>query len=367
MALAKYFEDIIDRWVEDNRDRFADDLSLGHTWYSYKQAIRTNSAAVIAIHNGRPFEDLMVFLKGEKIVFQVESANPSIQCGVDYVPAGKPVRKIQSPKTNQHTIPTEEGEGILRITAGNYVKQYRIKILDKIRPETIPAIREALNLVTGNPATWDQFTFEKIRNQVAILLKQAGVPEEFGRGIMEFYLGLFHETLGEPNYRKRLEAAFVLLRPFTPYSDYAALVCAYYLFRINTFGPVAAMQQFPLLSSVSAFFNSPFQQAKQITETKNLSSHSKPFEILVSQRDFHVLKAARHFLNGDIDSAEELLEAPEAKISASPDPQGDERYYILQARVLLCRNDKKKAQRSYSYLRTSSCPVFQQEAVEFLK
>jgi hypothetical protein len=181
--------------------------------------------------------------------------------------------------------------------------------------------------------------------------------------VKEFYLGLFHEGIKEANYRKRLETAFQSLKPFCPYSNYAALICAYFLFRVNSFERVAALTEIPTLSRIARFFATPFEQCVEKAAQPVSRHSSSSTEILVSNRDFELIRGTISFLDRKFkDCAKHLASCRKASISGL-DPQGDDRQTLLEARLARVTKQPAEARRLYS--RLENCPTRQLQSPRF--
>jgi hypothetical protein len=198
-------------------------------------------------------------------------------------------------------------------------------------------------------------------------LAAGGIPADFATGVKEFYFGLFHESVGEPNFRKRLETAFNVLRPFCRYSDYAALICAYYLYRVNCFEQVASLSEIPALSRMANFFLEPFGGIKARVTSHARQPAPASTEILVSNRDHALFQAVTSLLAGALPVCAEQLEVANRAGTPGLDPQGEERLAIVRARLARRSGRHAEADRAYGALANSATEAFRAEASAALK
>ncbi|HEY0550027.1 MAG TPA: hypothetical protein VGF13_10535 [Verrucomicrobiae bacterium] len=365
MALAKYCEDIIDRYSEDNYERINALFSGRDFAKEWRELARVDSAAVAAQYNGRFFEDRMVFLQSSRVRFSVKCAS-NTQPVVARFTRRSAVPEVLLPDEGgryEIRVPKEDGE--LQLQCGFYSKTYRLSFLDKTKPENLPDVQPALAALVTNPARWTSAGFEKLRTELENALAVPGVPADFATGVKEFYLGLFHESVGEINFRKRIETAFNVLRPFCPYSGYATLICAYYLYRVNCFEQVASLAEIPALSRLAEFF----MEAPALNGTPKVVEQATATgtEILVSDRDHALFGAVTHFLAGDLSRCSEQIEVASRASNHGLDTQGDERIALVRARLATRCNKMPEAARLYGTLANSPTEAFRAEANAILK
>ncbi len=364
MALAKYCEDIDDRYTDDNFERLNALFSGRDFSKEWRQLARVDSAAVVARFSGGYFEDRMVFLRHKRTRFSVECASISTPVTVFFSRSGGVPEQLSPDENGGYEIDAPKTDGELKLRCGNYSKGYHISFLDRRKPETLPDVKKALTALVHNPARWTNAGFENLRGELEIVLSLPGIPLDFADGVKEFYLGLFHESIGEPNYRKRIERAFNLLCPFCAYSDYAQLICTYYLYRVNCFAQVAGLHQMPLLSTIAKFFLNPHLADNSTATEKPVASET---EILVSDRDFELFGAVKLFVTGDLAGCAKQVALAQAASRPGLDPQGDERLTLLRARLASRLGKVSEAARYYGILTNSATEVLRVEAGVMLK
>jgi hypothetical protein len=359
MALAKYCEDIDDRYTDDNFERLNALFSGRDFSKEWRQLARVDSAAVVARFSGGYFEDRMVFLRPGRTRFSVESASKIQHVMVTFSRFNDAAEELSPDETGAFEIHSPKADGELTLRCGNYSKTYRITFLDKPKPEVLPDVKPALAALVHNPARWTNAGFEKLRGELDTVLSLPGIPPDFATGVKEFYLGLFHESIGEANYRKRIETAFNVLRPFCAFSDYAQLICAYYLYRVNYFEQVVALHQIPLLSTIAKFFLS--QNSASISRLKNKPTTGET-EILVSDRDFELFQAITLFMEGNLKGCAKKISRAQAAGLSGLDTQGDERLTLIRARLASRSGKAPEAARFYGILTNSATDAIRAEA-----
>ena len=369
MALAKYREDIEDRYYEDTSQRFEALFALRDFEKEWRQAAHTESAAVAAkMSGGSFFEDRMAFMRHEQVSFLVVSSPEAKGISVRYEPAGKPSQPVHpSAAAGTYKLPPPHEDGRLELRCGHYTKTYEIAFLDEKNPEGIPDLRASLAAIASNPARWTKQSFEKVRQDLDKSLAVQGVPPDFAYGVKEFYLGLFHESLGEPNFRKRIETAFTYLRPFCSHSKYAALISAYYLYRVNSFDRVATLSQMPGLSRVARFFSNSYgvetrRRSQNTTRAKKIAAT----EILISDRDFAMFQAVDCLAAHNLTECADHLNQASCSVKPGIDPQGDERFLLIQARLAHASGSLSEARSHYANLTFSPMDNFRTEAEKAL-
>jgi hypothetical protein len=359
MGLAKYCEDIEDRYTDDNFERFNALFSGRDFSKEWQQRARVDSAAVVARFTGGYFEDRMVFLRPGRTRFTIECASKTQPVAVSFSRFDGAAESLSPDENGTYEINAPKADGELNLNCGNYTKTYQISFLDKSKPETLPDVKSALAELVHNPARWTTAGFEKLRSELETVFALPGIPPDFASGVKEFYIGLFHESIGEVNYRKRIETAFNLLRPFCAYSDYAQLICAYYLYRVNCFEQVAELHQIPLLSAIAKFFTRP--HLVDIPSNNNKSPVGET-EILVSNRDFELFQAVTLFMTGDLKNCAKKIAKAQVASHSGIDTQGDERLVLLRARLASRSGNFSEAARLYGRLTNSATDSFRNEA-----
>jgi hypothetical protein len=178
---------------------------------------------------------------------------------------------------------------------------------------------------------------------------------------VEYFLGVQLEASENPTFRDRLEAAFIILRRFVPFSDIAALIAEYFRYRTNTFCESTEGEQKRPLYPVRQFFT----HTKGSRDEK--AGELRGFELVVPEVEFCCIEAIRAMLRGDFDAALGMVAVSRKLEGCLRDPQREERLTLIEARAYVEAQEQEKARNLYQLLVNSPCRLFQQEAREFLR
>src|SRR5688572_13103416 len=174
MALAKYCEDIVDRYSEDNYEQI-NALFNGRDFDSEWRLLAANESAAVAAKIGhRFFEDRMAFLRTDRVRFTVECASKTQSVAVVFVRRDGTRNELTPDSSGRYEIKAPKLDGDLELRCGNYSKSYRIAFLDQRKPELLPDVKQALSRLISNPARWTNWGFEKLRNELDAALATPG-------------------------------------------------------------------------------------------------------------------------------------------------------------------------------------------------
>lgn len=366
MGWARYYEDIEERYADDTRDRYERYLnSLEQNRELPKPQFRPGE--VWAVCNGRRFEDSMAFPVKTHIQFRVEAESGSELSEVRVRGDGAE-RELASDATGNFSVFSNISTTILLVLkSGAYRKDYIVHFLEIGSIDKIPEFAVLVAALTDNPPAWSAATFPLFREKLEAVLIDYSVPKQFGDGIVEYHLALFYENLRSPDFGKLLERSNQLLRCFTPYSDYAAMICGFYLFRTNAFdyGTVANIDRLPSLKRVFEFFTSPYDKA-MTPEALTTKQNSAPMDILVPGPDHDTIQALFCAKSGDYGQAIAKVKETWSMLEPSLDFQRERRLTFLEARIHRASGNTKDATVCYERLEFSSQPRFSEEARTFL-
>lgn len=232
MALAKYLEDIEDRWHEETAGRYESYVTELFDLFPVKLV---QAGDVYLLRGRRRMEDIEVCEVGQTldlvVVSALETAAPVVEIEDEH---GR--HKLKITLTGTVKVPFKNaGTRRLQVSSGGYIKPYSIQVVEPFQIEQLPDFAKLIHSLSKNPPQWTETTFQQFRSQLEAILGKAGVPGLFVSGIIEYHLGLFQEEQHLPSFRQRFEAAYGCLRWFIPYSDIARLICVYYLYCANEF------------------------------------------------------------------------------------------------------------------------------------
>jgi hypothetical protein len=200
MSIAKYLEDISDRYFE----------SIGSATISCsnpKPEISSKPGEVYLSNFGQRMEDIAVFELGQILNLIVVStpgaADPTVEIQDNI---GRNLLKINSPGIV--SVPCERS-GVFHLMAcsGGYIKRYEIHVVEKNQFSQLPDFAQPIHNQSENSWQWSQESFELFQISVESILRNSNLPELFIRGIKEYHLGLFHEDKRVPDFRHRYQTA----------------------------------------------------------------------------------------------------------------------------------------------------------------
>lgn len=232
MALAKYLEDITERWLENTQVRYENRLK---ELFERFPAPLARAGEVYLTRQSRRMEDVEVCELGQELVLGITvsdgAAVPTLEMEVEgrwqkIQPQGSGTVSLMMPQCGQRQ---------LRIISAGYLKEYTLHVIEALRVEEQQDFAAFIRQLSDNPPRWTESSFAEFRNQLQNILSQHGAPALFISGVVEYHMGLFHEDQRHPSFRERFQSAYGHLRWFIPYSDIARLICTHYLYCANEF------------------------------------------------------------------------------------------------------------------------------------
>ena len=233
MGYSKYTEDIIDRHVEDTRDReeaFYRQWSLDHV-----PAPPPPPGEVHLELAGKRLEDEEVFPVGQSLKLRALVTGNAAPIDI-LVRRGPHESALQSDASGNYTIPATRPESVeIDAASGAYHRRHIIHFVQVTQIDKIEGLAAEIGRFTSNPPGWTRQQFDDFRVRLADLLLANLVPQSFGDGLVEYFFGVQFESNGDAAFSQRLEMAFTMLKRFAPFSDIAALITEYFRYRTNTF------------------------------------------------------------------------------------------------------------------------------------
>ena len=369
MALAKFHEDVEESYLDGTSERYERFLASVEEDRMLREARKPRPGEVHAVRNGHRFEDQMAFPVNSRIRFNVEVQQGCIAGEVE-LQDQTGVHSLSADATGAFLLFSKEPATIcLVLKSGAHRKEYIVHYLEERPIEKIPEFAALVAKVTDNPPAWSAATFLAFRQRMEKILEAQKVPRQFAAGVIEYHLGLFYEMHQSGVFGKLLERSYELLRCFSRYSDYAALICGFYHFRINDFGHGAAINvaRLPELHRVFRFLSSPYEKAMELSGESMKKAHSiRTLELLMPRADLSTLQALAFALDRNIPEA--LVQIAEARASTNGiiDPQRQSRLDFIEARLCRANGGVKQAASYYKKLAYSPQNVFRDEATAFL-
>lgn len=347
MALAKYFEDIQERWLEETAGRYESRLAEIFEAFPARPA---QAGLVYLTRGGRRMEDIEVCEMGHTLELDVVStpgtSEPVVEIDED---SGR--RELMRTTAGTVRVPLlKSGTRRLQISSGGYVKPYAIHVVEPLRLGQLPDFAKLIHSLSDNPPQWTEESFEEFRSKLASILATAAVPELFSLGLNEFHIALFHEERRLPGFRDRLQTAYGCLRWFIPYSDIARMVCTYFLFCANEFEAAYRLSSGgrSRLERAAEYLldHKPSEAAKAATTRTGLSR----LPLLMALPDVLSFQAIEAVDAGRLDDAAELLAVTRRHTLPTFDRERAERLALLEARMAEIQGDLAEARGKFEIL-----------------
>jgi hypothetical protein len=229
--------------------------------------------------------------------------------------------------------------------------------------DRIEGLAAEIGRFTSNPPGWTRQQFDDFRARLVELLSANTVPQSFGDGLVEYFLGVQLEASEDAAFSQRLETAFTMLKRFAPFSDIAALITEYFRYRTNTFVArnSAISKQARPLAWIRTFF------LREQPEPSGNSSLKRGIELVVPEVEYSCMEAVRAMVRGDEPTALGMVHLSRKLNGNLIDRQREDRLRFVEARAHAGMGALNKARDAYRSLINSPCPLFQTEAIAFLE
>lgn len=361
MGYSKYTEDIVDRWVEDTREREA---AFYRRWNLEHVPPPLPAPGDIYLQTaGKRLEDEEVFPAPSTLrlsaVVNCDAAPPELTLRQK----GQRLALRQN-SAGLYTIAGANPETVqIDAASGAYHRAYIIHFVEVAQIERIPGLLDEIKRFTSNPPGWTREDFDGFRSRLRDLFQKNSVPENFANGLIEYFLGVQCEANQDSSFEHRLEAAYVIMKKFAPFSDIAAVITEYFRYRVNIFGSADESVRpagFPL-SAIKAFF------VGRAGAPQTDSAASRAIELIIAEAEYCCIEAVRAMLRNDPEAALGLASVARKIQGQLRDPQREERLKVIEARAHVALGESGKARAAYQPLLNSTSEVFRHEATNFLR
>ncbi len=351
MALAKYYEEIEERWIANTSERSESALAELFEKFPAKSHV---AGEVHLTRAGRRMEDIEVCEVGQSLDLSVVStpgsAKPSIE--LKYGSTSKFIEPNAASKVKLRLSAPETAR--VHVSSHGFLKSYTIHVIEPFTAEDLPDFAELIRSLDENPPQWTEVSFAEFRRRLEAVLHRKALPSMFSDGIIEYHLGLFHEEQRFPSFRERLQSAYGSLRWFIPYSDVAGLICAYYLFCSNEFAASRNVSKGGggRLRTANSFF---LEQHGEEKNTKNSRPEKRAvLPLLVALPDLLSFQAIEAMESGRLQDADELVSVAASYTQANFDSERAARISFLRARVRSALGDDNGSKSIFESLQ--HCP-----------
>lgn len=355
MALAKFYEDLVESYLEgaDSRVNAGFGRDPEKEWQQTKATV--TDAVALRSRDGIWWDDYLVFLTGKPIPFEIVPARAGATVHIHWQSVVKgAAANLREHGGSMELTAKQAVSGDLIVSSGNYSKTYRVSFVADSRPEALPDFATELAALTANPPAWTQSSFDRFRVSTEAVLQSYKLPADFCEGIREYHLGLYHEQMREPRFGERLDRAYAQLVPFAPFSRLATLVCGYHLYRINAFDAPLARTALTRIGRVARFFSGETAPA---TAASDIANASPSETLIISALDEAIIAAVENLDSGHPDLAAAEVAKADA-VRCEIDTQALERICFLRHEICLRQRDARGATRYAIQLCNSAVPSF---------
>jgi hypothetical protein len=364
MALAKYREDIEERWLDDNAGRYEARLA---ELFSLLPPRFDPAGEVYLTRAGRRMEDNEVCQVAQSISLQIFRASGAAAPEVTIEEGAE--RSAPRPR-HDGTFDIQfstVGQKRVQVISGGYIKSYTIYAVEPFRVEQQPDVLQLLQSLTDFPPNWTDESFAQFRIRLETVLRKLNAPQLFIDGVVEYFFGLFHEEQERPTFRERLQTSYGHLRWFIPYSDIARIICTQYLFCANEFAAAEKVcnPSSTRLRKTLCFFLNQSLTAKDAKESSE--SKSRPgVALLVALPDLLTFQAVEATCNNRPEDAMEICAAIRKQMSPAFSRERAARLDYLEARIKEVAGEKATASSLFENLLHSPWAAIRQAAANHL-
>lgn len=361
VGYSKYSEDIVDRWVEDTREREA---AFYRQWnVDHVPSPPPSPGDVYLETGGKRLEDEEVFPVSNTVRLAAVATADGVPTEVTLQRKSEQL-PLRPDATGFYTISASSPESVeLDAASGPYHRAYTIHFVEMAQIERIPGLLDEIKRFTSNPPGWTREQFDAFRSRLRDLLQESAVPQSFANGLAEYFLAVQSEANQELAFERRLETAYIMLRKFAPFSDIAAVITEYFRYRVNLFGTAVMGSRtagLPL-NAIRAFF------LGVVSASPDSLVGNRAIELVIAEAEYCCIEAVRAMLRNDPETALGLTSIARKVQGELQDPLREERLRIIEARAHVALAAAPKARALYQRLLNSMCESFRNEAVNFLR
>jgi hypothetical protein len=348
MALAKYREDIEERWLEDNAGRYEATLA---GLFSFLPRRADPAGEVYLTRAERRMEDIEVCEVAQPISVRIF---PTTGAAAPQVVIEEGPKRFPSKPRKDGTLDIKfstVGQKRVEVSSGGYIKSYTIYAVEPFRMEQQPDILQLLQKLTDFPPKWTDESFAQFRVKLEAVMIKLKAPEVFINGVIEYFFGLFLEDNQRPGFRERFQTSYGHLRWFIPYSDIARIICAQYLFCANEFAAaekVCSHSSGRLQRTLCFFLDQPLppKEPKESTGSKTRAGVA----LLVALPDLLTLQTVEAIGDNRLEDAVEICAAIRKQIIPAFSRERAARLDYVEARIKQADGEKSSAKTLFENL-----------------
>lgn len=315
MALAKFLEDISDRFFEDlaTRDRLEAIYDPG-TFIAAAPEEPTGWVRLTLDRGTLP--DRIALVEGERLSFSIMSdkANAIVKAQFTVAPLAK-MPKVRIARGQIDFTLNQDGLYVLRVSCGSYFKDYEFDVSRTLDLDRQVPIQQGYVYLQDRPDEWTRERLDTLKRLLIPANRPAGVPDSFCKGIVDYHLALYHAE--HDNFsiaNSRFEDAYKNLRPFIAHSDVAHFICDYILYLMNRFEGCEARGSAGRFGGLRAFFNREYNESLNSCHREIANSSGRYIEVLVKSIDQRMLEVVREICQEESSNLSVSVESLENRL-----------------------------------------------------
>lgn len=333
MALAKYLEDITDRWFED----LAATGRLEATFVpgTYESAPSPPTSWIRLNLKNSPLPDRIALLSEDEPSFEVTTDSPDALFEAAFVSG--PESKLPTVFLTGRTLSfklQQAGLYRLQLICGSYRQDYEIDVTETLNLDQQDTIQKGYLALQDRPDEWTRDRFDSLKKRMSSGNRPAGIPSTFCNGILDYHLALYHSEQGKAEVANaRFVDAYRNLRPYIAHSDVAHFVCDYIHYLMNRFGGCTGTPSKGRFGGLRAFLSSPFENSPHKIEPSLTQSPSRYVAVLVLSLDQRLIEVAKLIQVDESNKLSLTLESLENHYrTTTPNPCSKARILLILAR-----------------------------------
>jgi hypothetical protein len=367
MALAKYLEDITDRWFED----LAATGRLEATFVpgTYEPAPSPPTSWIRLNLKNSPLPDRIALLSGDEPCFEVTTDSPNALFQAAFVsgPESKLPTVLLSGRTLSFKL-LKAGLYRLQLICGSYRQDYEIDVTETLDLDRQDTIQQGYLALQDRPDEWTRDRFDSLKKRMSPANRPAGIPSTFCNGILDYHLALYHSEQGKAEIaNSRFVDAYRNLRPYIAHSDVARFVCDYIHYLMNRFEGCTGTTSKGKFGGLRAFLSSPFEDSLRDRGRSPARNPSRYVEVLVLSLDQKLIEVVNLIQVDGENYLPQALESLENHyLTTNPNPCSKARILFILARGNRRLEQIRKAKSFYQQLtQANAADQWHQEARDY--
>lgn len=289
MALAKYLEDITDRYFEDKAAMERLEATFAPGTYQAAPPVHTGWVRLV-LYSG-PLPDRIALVEGENPSFGIETDKAGAPFGIGFTagPRAQVPEVMVTDRKVSFLLP-HDGLYVLKVSCGAYSKDYEIDVTRTLDLDQQGPIQQGYLYLQDRPDEWTRERLDALKRMMIPANRPAGVPDSFCNGILDYHLALFHaENENERVANQRFEDAYRNLRPFIAHSDVAHFICDYIRYLMNQFDGCDSGRSKGRFGGLRSFLRTPYNRAFEAQPEVTPTETGRYIEVLVKSIDQKLL------------------------------------------------------------------------------